>query len=73
MHAAVFEAGWQSKELMPRHREVVAPDHRGRGREVIGIDWTLSHHERGAEIFGVKRADDYIAFICSVAIAVQTQ
>ena len=60
MHAAVFEAGWLSKGLMPRHREIVAGDHRGRGREVIGIDWTLSHHDRGTEIFGVKRAYDYV-------------
>ena len=60
MHAAVFEAGWLSLGLMPRHREIVAGDHRGRGREVIGIDWTLSHHDRGTEIFGVKRAYDYV-------------
>ncbi len=60
MHAAVFEAGWKSEELMPRHREVIARDHRGKGREVIGIDWTLSHHDRGTEIFGVKRAYDYV-------------
>ncbi len=68
MHAAVFEAGWKSEELMPRHREVVARDHRGKGREVIGIDWTLTHHDlaeirvaaRGPKIFGVKRAYDYV-------------
>ncbi len=60
MHAAVFEAGWKSEELMPRHREVVSRDHRGKGREVIGIDWTLTHHERGPKIFGVKRAYDYV-------------
>jgi len=40
MHAAVFEAGWDSAGLLPRHREVVAPLHRGRGLEVIGLDWT---------------------------------
>ncbi len=60
MHAAVFEAGWKSEELMPRHREVVSRDHRGKGREVIGIDWTLTHHDRGPKIFGVKRAYDYV-------------
>ncbi len=27
---------------------------------MIGIDWTLSHHDRGPEIFGVKRAYDYV-------------
>jgi SRSO17 transposase len=46
MHAAVFEAGWDSEGLMERHRTVIAPDHQGRGREVISLDWTLSHHER---------------------------
>jgi len=46
--------------MMPRHREVIARDHRGKGREVIGIDWTLTHHERGPKIFGVKRAYDYV-------------
>ncbi len=60
MHAAVFEAGWQSGELMPRHRAVVAKEHRGRGREVISLDWTLTHHERGKQIFGVKRSYDYV-------------
>lgn len=60
MHEAVFEAGWNSEGLMPRHRAVVAPQHQGRGREVIGLDWTLAHHERGRKIFGVKRAYDYV-------------
>ncbi|MDJ0719967.1 MAG: hypothetical protein QNJ54_38080 [Prochloraceae cyanobacterium] len=40
----------------------------GKGREVIGIDWTLTHHDlaeiryaaRGPKIFGVKRAYDYV-------------
>lgn len=60
MHEAVFEAGWDSEGLMARHRAVVAPQHRGRGREVIGLDWTFAHHERGNKIFGVKRAYDYV-------------
>lgn len=60
MHEAVFEARWNSEGLMLRHREVVAPQHRGRGREVIGLDWTFAHHERGSKIFGVKRAYDYV-------------
>ena len=59
MHEAVFEAGWDSEGWMGRHREVVAAQHQGRGREVIGIDWTFAHHERGNKIFGVKRAYDY--------------
>ncbi|HYQ92134.1 MAG TPA: hypothetical protein VES89_08680 [Candidatus Competibacteraceae bacterium] len=40
MHAAVFEAGWDSDELMRRHREVIAGAHRGRGLQVIALDWT---------------------------------
>jgi hypothetical protein len=61
MHAAVFEAVWSSAALMKRHRAVVAREHRGRGREVIGVDWTLAHHDRGAHIYGVKKAYDYVA------------
>ena len=60
MHAAVFEAGWDSEELMQQHRGGVAQQHQGRGREVISLDWTLSHHEQGFEIYGVKRAYDYV-------------
>lgn len=60
MHAAVFEAGWDSEELLPRHRAVVAAAHRGRGLEVIGVDWTYIHHERGPEIYATKRAYDYV-------------
>jgi hypothetical protein len=60
MHEAVFEAGWNNEGLMPKHRTVVASDHRGRGKEVIGIDWTLTHHDRSQEIFGVKRGYDYV-------------
>jgi hypothetical protein len=45
MHEAVFEAGWEAEELLPRHRAVIAPEHRGRGREVISLDWTLVHHD----------------------------
>ncbi len=60
MHAAVFEAGWDTESLMPRHREVIAPDHRGRGREVITLDWTYAHHDRGPKIWGVNRAWDHV-------------
>jgi hypothetical protein len=59
MHEAVFEAGWSSEELMPRHREVVSRDHRGRGREVLSLDWTFAHHDRGPHIWGVSSAWDY--------------
>jgi len=60
MHAAVFEAGWDSPAFMQRHRAQVAHDHRGRGREVISLDWTWAHHERGPHIFGVDQAYDYV-------------
>jgi len=61
MHAAVFEAGWSSEELMVKHRAEVSADHRGgRGREVIGVDWTQAHHKRGPHIYGVKEAYDYV-------------
>jgi hypothetical protein len=54
MQAGVFEAGGSSDELMVQHRAQVAPEHRGgRGREVIGVDWTLAHHERGPKIGSV--------------------
>ena len=36
-------------------------DHQaGRGREVIAVDWTQAHHERGPRIHGVKEAYDYV-------------
>jgi hypothetical protein len=60
MHEAVFEAGWDAEALMPRHRQVVAEAHRGRGREVISLDWTYIHHERGLQIWGVKKAWDHV-------------
>jgi hypothetical protein len=60
MHEAVFEAGWDSQALMRRHRAQVAHDHQGRGREVISVDWTLTHHERGPHLFGVDQAYDYV-------------
>lgn len=60
MHAAVFEAGWDSDGLLPRHRTVVAEQHRGRGLEVIGLDWTYVHHDRGPEIYAAKRAYDHV-------------
>ena len=45
---------------MRRRRAVVAADHRGCGREVISLDWTQAHHERGPQIYGVKEAFDYV-------------
>ena len=60
MHEAVFEANWQRTELMEQHRAVVAGAHRGRGREVISLDWTFSHHPYSEEIFAAKPAYDYV-------------
>ena len=60
MHAGVFEAGWDSEGLLPRHRAVVADEHRGRGLEVIDLDWTYVHHDRGPEIYATKRAYDHV-------------
>jgi DDE superfamily endonuclease len=60
MHEAVFEAGWDTEELLPRHRKLIAPEHRHRGREVISLDWTLVHHERGPHIYGVTKSYDYV-------------
>jgi hypothetical protein len=58
MHEAVFDAGWNSHALMPRHRAQLAHDHCGHGREVISVDWTLAHHERWPRIFGADQAYD---------------
>ena len=60
MHEAVFEAGWAADALMPHHRTLIAGAHRGCGREVISLDWTYAHHERGPKIWGVKKAWDHV-------------
>jgi len=60
MHEAVFEADWNAEELLPRHRTLIAPEHRQRGREVISLDWTLVHHERGPHIYGTTKSYDYV-------------
>src|SRR4029450_9310657 len=60
MHEAAFEAGWNVEDLLPRHRRLIAPEHRNRGREVISLDWTLVHHERGSHIYGVTKSYDYV-------------
>ena len=60
MHGSVFESGWGSDALIQRHRSVVAADHRGRGREVISLDWTFAHHDRGPEIYAAKKSYDYV-------------
>lgn len=60
MHGSVFESGWGSDALIKQHRAVVAPDHRGKGREVISLDWTFAHHDRGPEIYAAKKNYDYV-------------
>jgi hypothetical protein len=60
MHAAVFEAGWDSGVLMEQHRAIVSQRHPGKGREIISLEWTQAHHEAGEQIHGVKRAYDYV-------------
>src|SRR5215510_2908808 len=60
MHEAVFEAGWEADELLPRHRGLIAPEHRARGREVMSLDWTWVHHERGPHIYGTTKSYDYV-------------
>ena len=61
MHEAVCEAGWAADAWMPHHRAVIAGAHRGRGREVISLDWTYAHHERGRQMWGVQKAWDHVA------------
>jgi len=60
MHAAVFEAGWDADAVMRRHRTEVARDHRGPGRAVLSLDWTYAHHDRGPQIWGVKKRWDQV-------------
>jgi hypothetical protein len=60
MHTALFEAGWDSEELMGLHRAKVAREQSRGGRQIISLDWTLAHHERGPEIYANDRAWDYV-------------
>lgn len=60
MHEAVFEAGWDGAAFIQQHRTEVAQAYRGRGRQVISLDWTLSHHERGPKIYAVTKGYDYV-------------
>ncbi len=60
MHEAVFESGWDSAALIKHHRTEVAQAYQGRGRQVISLDWTLAHHERGPEIYAVTKGYDYV-------------
>ena len=60
MHEAVFEAGWDSALLAQQHRQGIARDYRGHGRVVISLDWTFAHHDRGPQIYAVKKGYDYV-------------
>jgi hypothetical protein len=60
MHQSVFESGWDSDALLEQHRKFVSSFHKGQGREVISLDRTFSHHDRGSEIYGVKKEYDYV-------------
>ena len=60
MHEAVFEANWSRGALMGRHRELIAPGYRGRGRAVISLDWTYSYHPYSRKIYGAKAAYDHV-------------
>ena len=60
MHESIFESGWSVSEFMSQHRQEVSNFHHGRGREVISLDWTLSHHDSSQHIYGAKRAYDYV-------------
>ncbi len=60
MHAGVFESPWEWQEVMSRHRQQVSQQYEPKERMVISLDWTLGHHERGKQIYGVKRQYDYV-------------
>jgi hypothetical protein len=53
--AAGCEAGWAVAGLRLRHRKLVGPAPRGRGREVRWVEGTYGHHERGPPLWGVKK------------------
>lgn len=60
MHEAVFEAGWEYEKLMEQHRKVLSSVHRGKGREVIALDWTFSYHPYSEKIYAAKEGYDYV-------------
>jgi len=60
MHEAVFESGWDGAAFIQQHRGEVAQAYQGRGRPVISLDWTLSHHERDPKIYAVTKSYDYV-------------
>jgi hypothetical protein len=60
MHEAVFESGWDGAAFIQQHRGEVAQAYQGRGRQVISLDWTLAHHERGPKIYAITKSYDYV-------------
>ena len=58
MHEAVFESGWDPAVLLKEHRTEVARAYQGRARPVISLDWRLTHHARGPEIYAVTKSYD---------------
>jgi hypothetical protein len=57
-HAAGCDAGGAADALLPCHRQVVAPEPRGRGREVLRLEWTAAQPDRGPALWGVPGAGD---------------
>jgi hypothetical protein len=60
MHEAVFEAGWDSGASSSLIERRWLRPIGGRGRQVIWLDWTLSHHERGPKTYAVTPGYDYV-------------
>ena len=60
MHEAVFETGWSEEKLMEQHRRGLSSVHRGKGREIIALDWTFAYHPYSEKIYGAKEAYDYV-------------
>lgn len=60
MHASLFETGWSSDALIGHHRQEVGHLYRAGGRSGLSLDWTFSHHDRGPEIYGIKKQYDYV-------------
>ena len=55
-----LKRGGTPKNYCPAIGRLIAPEHRRRGREVISLDWTLVHHERGPHIYGTTKSYDYV-------------
>lgn len=60
MYEAVFEAGWDDEELIGYIEGRWLKPRGGQGRQVISLDWTIVHHERGPKIYANSRAFDWV-------------